>query len=164
MNELSEEELGGLEGQPDPLYSYAILRRAAAEIRRLRAALAERDAMLAKATRDVFAERERQKAVEGWTPEHDDQHSYGEMATAAACYAAPFSLFQSHVFAHDVQGGHRESKAFVQYRPAWPWAHHWWKPKDRRRDLVRAGALILAEIERLDRAASLASELKEKQP
>jgi hypothetical protein len=29
----------------------------------------------------------------------------------------------------------------------------WWKPKDRRRDLVRAAALIIAEIERLDRDA-----------
>ena len=35
----------------------------------------------------------------------------------------------------------------------WPhtWDASWWKPKDRRRDLVRAGALIIAEIERLDR-------------
>lgn len=30
----------------------------------------------------------------------------------------------------------------------------WWKPKDRRRNLVKAGALIVAEIERLDRLAS----------
>lgn len=33
----------------------------------------------------------------------------------------------------------------------WPWPSKWWKPKSQRRDLVRAGALILAEIERLDR-------------
>jgi hypothetical protein len=38
----------------------------------------------------------------------------------------------------------------------WPWSVQWWKPKDRRRDLVRAGALIVAEIERLDRAAARA--------
>lgn len=35
----------------------------------------------------------------------------------------------------------------------WPWGSSWWKPKDPRRDLVRAGALILAEIERIDRAS-----------
>ncbi len=37
----------------------------------------------------------------------------------------------------------------------WPesWASCWFKPKDRRRDLIKAGALILAEIERLDRAS-----------
>jgi hypothetical protein len=34
----------------------------------------------------------------------------------------------------------------------WPWDRKWWKPTDRRRDLVKAAALILAEIERLDRA------------
>lgn len=38
---------------------------------------------------------------------------------------------------------------------AWPttWAEDWWKPKNPRRDLVRAAALLIAEIERLDRAA-----------
>lgn len=34
----------------------------------------------------------------------------------------------------------------------WPWAKAWWKPRDARSNYVRAGALILAEIERLDRA------------
>ena len=37
-------------------------------------------------------------------------------------------------------------------RDLWPWAASWWKPKNRRRDLVRAAALIVAEIERIDRA------------
>jgi len=36
----------------------------------------------------------------------------------------------------------------------WPWGKEWWKPSDRRRDLVKAGALIAAEIDRLDRAKS----------
>jgi len=36
----------------------------------------------------------------------------------------------------------------------WTWERAWWKPTTRRRDLVKAGALILAEIERLDRAAA----------
>ena len=34
----------------------------------------------------------------------------------------------------------------------WPWAPSWWKPRDKRSNLIRAGALILADIERLDRA------------
>jgi hypothetical protein len=41
----------------------------------------------------------------------------------------------------------------VRYEDLWPWHDDWWKPKDRRRDLIRAAALIVAEIERLDRAA-----------
>jgi len=38
----------------------------------------------------------------------------------------------------------------------WPasWAIEYWKPKDRQRDLVRAGALIAAEIDRMQRESS----------
>lgn len=88
------------------------------------------------AARDVLAERRRQVDVEGWTPEHDDQHSRGQMATAAACYAM-----------------RPEAKEKLpNWVPThWPWDDEWWKPGDRRRMLVKAGALILAEIERLDR-------------
>src|SRR5690606_39870520 len=39
------------------------------------------------AARDVLAERRRQIEAEGWTPEHDDEHSTQELAFAAACYA-----------------------------------------------------------------------------
>ncbi len=91
------------------------------------------------AARDVLAERQRQINTEGWTPEHDDSHGDGEMAEAAACYAA-----SAHV------------PAILKRRQApgfWPWAAKWWKPSDTRRDLIKAGALILADLERLDRAA-----------
>ena len=88
----------------------------------------------AGAFRDVLAERRRQIEVEGWTPEHDDEHSTQELAFAAACYATA-----------------DEGDA----PPAvWPWHLSWWKPTDRRHNLVKAGALILAEIERLDRMAA----------
>ncbi|MGA4817142.1 hypothetical protein ACPA9J_29995 [Pseudomonas aeruginosa] len=36
---------------------------------------------------------------------------------------------------------------------AWPWDEQWWKPTTVRRDMVKACALALAEIERLDRTA-----------
>lgn len=108
----------------------------------LTAALAE---MWRKAIDDVAAERQRQSDVEGWTQDHDDRHSKGEMALAAACYAAPVRMF----IADTVCG--RGYEPFTRYRDAWPWADEWWKPKDRRNDLVRAAALIIAEIERLDR-------------
>lgn len=42
---------------------------------------------LSRAASDVLAERARQIAVEGWTPDHDDAHAKGELAQAAACYA-----------------------------------------------------------------------------
>ncbi|HFF2103957.1 hypothetical protein [Pseudomonas aeruginosa] len=86
---------------------------------------------------DVQAERRRQVTAEGWTPEHDDAHSHGEMALAAASYAA---------YAHVELSG--DLPMF------WPWGRTWWKPTTPRRDLVKACALGLAEIERLDRVAA----------
>jgi hypothetical protein len=88
------------------------------------------------AARDVLAERKRQIEAECWTPQHDDEHGNGEMAKAAACYAL------------GSQGWPQRGVNF------WPWDASWWKPRDHRSNLVKAGALILAEIERLDRAAS----------
>lgn len=87
------------------------------------------------AERDVLAERRRQIEA-GHTPEHDDRHhEAGELASAAMCYA------RSAAFG-----------ATGALPPFWPWSSQHWKPSDPRRDLVKAGALILAEIERIDRA------------
>lgn len=96
-------------------------------------------AMAGQAARDIVAERVRQVVKEGWLPEHDDQHAGGELAKAAGCYAW-------------IAGQSDELRLiFDAPPPTWPWDREWWKPTDRRRDLVKAGALILAEIERLDR-------------
>lgn len=92
---------------------------------------------MAQAIYDVLAERLRQVDDEGWTADHDDAHSHGQMAGAALCYLA-----------EDIPHWARE-QAHGCY---WPWDADWWKPGDHRRNLVKAGALILAEIERLDRA------------
>lgn len=84
---------------------------------------------------DVASERQRQMSIEGWTSEHDDAYQNSELADAAACYA---------INAHN-QGFSTPAH--------WPWDPEWWKQSGARRDLVKAGALILAEIERIDRAA-----------
>ncbi|EPB5738910.1 hypothetical protein ACRQNN_003504 [Pseudomonas aeruginosa] len=89
---------------------------------------------------DVQAERRRQVTAEGWTPEHDDAHSHGQMARAAACYALAGSSAPN------------DGTAALLVSLAWPWDEQWWKPSTARRDLVKACALALAEIERLDRA------------
>jgi hypothetical protein len=98
------------------------------------------DALTAAAS-DVLAERQRQISAEGWTQERDDSYTEEQLARAAACYALP-------------QGDYEipEPPEF------WPWDPAWWKPGQRRRELVKAGALVLAEIERLDRAALSASQ------
>lgn len=81
---------------------------------------------------EIAAERERQIDKEGWSKEHDDVHSDGELARAAACYA---------LFAFRGHPGYM-----------WTWDWKWWKPTNPRRNLVKAAALVVAEIERLDRA------------
>ncbi|TIM24745.1 MAG: hypothetical protein E5Y74_00680 [Mesorhizobium sp.] len=99
-----------------------------------------------RAIRDIAIERQRQIDAEGWTPAHDDMHSGGEMVHAAACYAMEAA-------AHE---GERDPRNPPE---TWPWSAQWWKPKNRRHDLVRAAALIAAEIERLDRLAMAMPEL-----
>ena len=86
---------------------------------------------------DIAKERNRQIEVEGWTIAHDDSHRENEIALAAMLYTAPQWLREWF------------DKNNIKI---WPWHNSWWKPTDQRRDLVKAGALIVAEIERLDRA------------
>jgi hypothetical protein len=97
--------------------------------------------MLTDAARDVLAERQRQISAEGWTPEHDDEHDAWSMAVAAACY----SLWDRPA----TQATTGRLSNLWQWTG---WDQSWFKPKDPRRNLVRAAALLLAEIERLDRA------------
>jgi hypothetical protein len=80
----------------------------------------------------IAAERERQIKVEGHTAEHDAQHTKGQLAHAAVCYALPDRIPDAVMM-------------------IWPWPDEWWKPTpdDRIRELVKAGALIAAEIDRL---------------
>lgn len=104
---------------------------------------------ITQAARDVLAERQRQIRVGGWTPEHDDSHDSGQMAGAASCYA-------QHVNARcwvvtDLDNG-PEIYSTEPTPDNWPWDDSWWKPTTPRRDAVKACALLLAEIERIDRA------------
>jgi hypothetical protein len=97
---------------------------------------------LTDAARDVIGERKRQVTTEGCLPEVDDTYEDGQMALVAGNYA----LACAYPHERDLGRG--------QIPPYWPWAPSWWKPTTKRRNLVKAGALILAEIERLDRASS----------
>lgn len=94
---------------------------------------------LTKAATDVLAERQRQIDVKGWTPEHDDGHGGGSLSLAATAYIEWPHCVCSH--SRDVP-------------VSWPWDPSDFKPKDRRTNLCKATALLLAEIERYDRAAA----------
>ena len=85
----------------------------------------------------ITEERKRQIEVEGWMLEHDSiGNNNEELAQAAALYALP-EVFRSYEYG---------------LRNIWPWDFKWWKPtpNDRVRELVKAGALIAAEIDRLN--------------
>lgn len=96
----------------------------------------------------IAEERQRQIEAEGWTPEHDDAHEEQELAGAAACYAMPAGRRELATETIDMY-----DEAVLDYPLDWPWSREWWKPtpNDRIRELVKAGALIVAEIERLQR-------------
>ena len=104
------------------------------------------------AIEDIATERKRQVDAEGWTPEHDDGHKHGEIALAAASYAAHTAPKLDPWIKVGFAGRTQMAGDFNISDLLWPWDLRWWKPKNRRRDLIRAGALIVAEIERIDRA------------
>lgn len=107
---------------------------------------------MTKAAHDVIDERLRQQQAEGWTPNHDDQlHDAGDLSAAASCYA---------IAAANMLNPYTQGDGVDPAKPPgdWPWEALWWKPgTDPRRALVKAGAVILAEIERIDRAAAYAA-------
>jgi hypothetical protein len=90
----------------------------------------------------IAEERNRQIESEKWSPEHDDTHDRNELALAAAAYAIPTNYV----------GRNHEYKTFHAGH-VWPFDDCWFKrdDNDRIRELVKAGALITAEIERLQR-------------
>jgi len=90
-------------------------------------------------------ERKRQINVEDWTAEHDDTHRMAELARAAACYALSGA---GVVCPETITTLVKHQRGLVVI---WPWETTDWKPSTNIRDLVKAGALIVAEIERLQR-------------
>lgn len=87
----------------------------------------------------IAAERTRQIEDEGWDAQHDDSHSNGQLAAASICYTEQAAMGMPMTRRCNVPR-------------AWPWGHDWWKPADDQvRNLVKAGALIAAEIDRLQR-------------
>lgn len=80
----------------------------------------------------IEQERKRQMAEEGYDSGHDNQYDNNELIGAAICYLG-------------------ESWGTVDLGKFWPWKKEFWKPRDRCRNLVRAAALIVAELDRMDR-------------
>jgi hypothetical protein len=94
----------------------------------------------------IESERKRQIEEEKWVPEHDDEHRNGELIGASRAYSwASLCNVRLGANANDLRMVPND----------WPiyWDRSWWKPSDDPiRNLVKAGALIAAEIDRLQRA------------
>ncbi|MDK2126466.1 hypothetical protein [Parachitinimonas caeni] len=106
--------------------------------------LLERNAAKAEGARDVLLDiqidRSLQIELMGYDAENDDRHTNGEIAVLAALYAMPERF-------RDIATGQYEETITERLLPkGWRLALG-----DRRRELVKAAALIVAEIERLDR-------------
>lgn len=93
-----------------------------------------------------LAERQRQVSEEGWSSEHDDHHGNGELLLVAGMYYRR-AIGQTM----PMRKARPISDPTSTVPIGWPWDARWWKPKTPARDLERAGALCLAEIDRLKR-------------
>ncbi len=87
--------------------------------------------MISKGADLITEERGRQLEQPEWSREEDERHTGGELAYAAICYARPRTLIISDP------------------PEEWPFDEDDWKPKGAISNLIRAGALIAAEIDRL---------------
>ena len=96
-----------------------------------------------KGTDMIAAERERQITEEGWTAGHDSNHIDCELLQAACSYGLD-------VLARENAGNMYGSNYQDMSDSCWPWSDASFKPtpKDTIRQLVKAGALIAAEIDR----------------
>jgi hypothetical protein len=117
----------------------------------------------------IAAERQRQIDAEGYSHEHDDEHGHGQIAWAAACYAAPGPIYRQSWTHRRPNAPDRSGRSVMEpsspwatqvtFREPWPWDYRAFKPSDdesgipdRIRELTKAGALLAAEIDRLQRA------------
>ncbi|HEY3363906.1 MAG TPA: hypothetical protein VGK74_02485 [Symbiobacteriaceae bacterium] len=102
---------------------------------------------MSKGVELIAAERQRQIEVEGWTAKHDAQHKREELVEAAICYAYAAEATQYGPNCVTFSDGYRAGEGVPRL---WPWDDPYWKPStDAIRNLVKAGALIAAEIDRL---------------
>jgi hypothetical protein len=102
---------------------------------------------------ELAAERTRQISGEGYSLAHDDRHACAELAMAAAAYCLAGASSIHACAATEPKAQPLPGTMVDTIRRTWPWDLRGFKPQDERRSLVKAGAMIIAEIGRRDRRA-----------
>lgn len=82
---------------------------------------------------EIVAERKRQIHDKGYTLENDDAYTNNELIDAAIAYCTS------------------AKKETAAAKECWPWSLEHFKPSEDRRDIIKAIALLMAEVDRLDR-------------
>lgn len=90
----------------------------------------------------IAAERKRQIEKEGWTPEHDEGHQYGDLAV----HAAALAVMTTDALVVDPLG---RGSLLVGEQDCDKWGLQQKHAGNEIRQLVIAGALIAAEIDRV---------------
>jgi hypothetical protein len=106
----------------------------------------------------IAEERQRQISVEGWTADHDEEHDIMQLSSAAGCYIA--NAHNKWFYEHTHTSRETTTKFVVadetgdklKWVDGWPWVKEWDKRKkhDTMKSLIIAGALLAAEIDRLN--------------
>jgi len=106
---------------------------------------------MSKARDEVLADRQRQMDQEGYDRTHDAEHDPEELIRAALVYTLT-SLAHPDANGHVSVGMECRGVKLNWMESAtalWPWDGGP-KPKTQRRDLVRAAALLIAALDRLE--------------
>jgi hypothetical protein len=94
---------------------------------------------------EVFSEEQQRQSDHGFTPEHDDRHSKGELIEAALCYTLVNLMLEK---------GHSMDEITAFITSSWPFELSWWKPSTNpQENLRKAGGLLASEYDRLSRTA-----------
>lgn len=107
----------------------------------LRATPLSLPALTGRGLADVLAERVRQIDVEHYTLAHDLLHHPGELGLASASYLNT-AIDQLHGKEHDP----------AEEADTWPWQREAWRPGTARENIVKALAIGLALLDRIDAA------------
>jgi hypothetical protein len=130
-----------ISGTDEGMQDVELLTREIGRLKRELSAHEEGVSGASRAALDTLGERARQRRLEGYDDLHDDAHDDFSLLKAALAYGED-ALLQGTT-------GHSFTETAP---PSWPWDEGDWKPKNLRRMLVIMGALVIAEMERLDRA------------